>query len=134
MFCKSTSEVPINARSSAYMGAPQKTPSIDTPKEEVDSWSKSAFTKMEYRRGDRIEPWRTPCLMGKERDTWESHTTAEIEQLYHTSKICQIYGGTLHWKSLTKRPACHTVSKAFLTSRKATKAFFFFSRRKKMAS
>ena len=57
----------------------------------------------------------------------EFHNTAEVNPLYQLCRMIQMYLGNPNRDNLCRRPSCHTVSNAFLMSRKATKAFFFHS-------
>ena len=66
----SNTEQLIRARFSAYIGAPQKVPWV-TPSPDPISWSSSSSTKIQYRRGDKIDPCRTPCVMANFQETLE---------------------------------------------------------------
>ena len=57
--------------------------------------------------------------MLNEREVEEFHKTAEVNPLYQGCRIIHIYLGNPNRDNLYKKPSCHTVSNAFLTSRKA---------------
>ena len=88
--------------------------SVVSPSPEVVRRSRSLCTKMEYRSGERIAPCLTPWWMGKLVEMAWFHVTEHEEVL---QRRCQVHIWIPLWNSL---PSCHTVSNAFLASRKAT--------------
>jgi len=134
MPCNSSGELAINVRSPAYIGAPQKMPSMYAPRPDAASISRSWSTNMQYRKGDSTPPCLTPCLMQKGWDFWPSQMTELVAELYQLLIRCHRCPLTPFWWSFTKRPSCQTVLKALRTSRKATLPLFPLSHRDCTAS
>ena len=102
MPCNSSGELAINVRSPAYIGAPQKMPSMYAPRPDAASISRSWSTNMQYRKGDSTPPCLTPCLMQKGWDFWPSQMTELVAELYQLLIRCHRCPLTPFWWSFTK--------------------------------
>ena len=79
--------------------------------------SAKSLIYIKNRKGPRIEPWGTPTLTSAQDEHWPFKTSLCFLLRRMSRKMLMISPLIPFWRSLKRRPSCHTLSKAFEISR-----------------